>query len=172
MKRLFRTGGIPVLHFLCNGAGVFGKCATSPFGNKSPLLIIPYPLLFHSVSSTSSYNLAPLARHYNAASTYNNITVTWDKHRYCCLPSVFFSGCAKHFPLAGHPRLATGMPWMYMDVPEPCWTQGKGGPTLTLQSLLSFLHRVQLHQQTAILPAHLTRTSVGGSRQITAALTG
>lgn len=29
---------------------------------------------------------------------------------------------------------------MYTDVPEPCWTQGKGGPSLTLHPLLSFLH--------------------------------
>lgn len=52
------------------------------------------------------------------------------------------------------------------------WDTRKGGPTLTVETLLSFLHHLQLPQQTAISPAHSTMTSVSGSRQITAALTG
>lgn len=54
----------------------------------------------------------------------------------------------------------------------PCGTLGKGGPTLTLETLLSFPHRIQLCQQPAISTAHLTSTSVSGSRRHPAASTG
>ncbi|XP_032924806.1 zonadhesin-like [Catharus ustulatus] len=41
---------------------------------------------------TSSYNLTTLARQYNAASTYNNTTITWNKYRYCYRASCSASG--------------------------------------------------------------------------------
>uniref|UniRef100_A0A8U8B4S0 Uncharacterized protein n=1 Tax=Geospiza parvula TaxID=87175 RepID=A0A8U8B4S0_GEOPR len=92
-----------------------GKCVTCPFGSKSPLSNTPPSLVFHSVLFTCSYNLASLSRHYNTTSTYNNVTITRDKHRYCCLPSEGFSGCAKLFPL-GWPPLP-----LHGHATEPCW---------------------------------------------------
>ncbi|KAM6127524.1 IgGFc-binding protein-like [Phoenicopterus ruber ruber] len=100
----------------------------------------------------SSYNLSPLARHLNAASKYYNITSTWGKHRYCCLPSMFFLAVLGtqlvYFHLVGHPRLAMSMPapppdcnfactfdddfceWVQADYSSIDWIRNKG-PTPT-----------------------------------------
>lgn len=55
------------------------------------------------------------------------------------------------------------------DIGLPRWTLGKGLPTLIFKTLLSFLLHIQ---QPATSPARLTSTSVSGSRNRPAALTG
>lgn len=79
-------------------------------------------------------------------------------------------------------RSSSAMTWGPMLQPvlrrALIWETGVLALSVALQRRLHIqqhhrhLGQAQLHQQTAILPAHLTRTSVGGSRQITAALTG
>ncbi|XP_059335475.1 IgGFc-binding protein-like [Ammospiza nelsoni] len=82
--------------------------------------------------------------HYNATSRYNNATVTWNEHRYCCLPSELFSGYDKLFPL-GWPLLPLPPPtdcnfactfeedlcgWVQADYSSIDWIRNKG-PTPT-----------------------------------------
>lgn len=89
-----------IVDFLCCAPfammwGVFGKVQHPHLGTNPHYETRSSPPLFHCTSS-SSYNLGPVARHLNAASTYNNITSTRDKHRYCCVPFMCLTGCARH----------------------------------------------------------------------------
>ncbi|XP_063023602.1 IgGFc-binding protein-like [Melospiza melodia melodia] len=91
--------------------------------------------------------------HYNVTSIYNNVTVTWNEHRYCSLPSELFSGYDKLFrlgwpllPLHGHAIDVHGSPptdcnfactfeedlcgWVQADYSSIDWIRNKG-PTPT-----------------------------------------